>query len=47
MTTKNPLTEVREHLIADLLVGPFLPPTEGGEEADEELPATSVVVPTP
>ncbi|MCP4660956.1 MAG: hypothetical protein GY856_36610 [bacterium] len=35
-----PLTEVREHLIAALhadLVGPFLPPTEDGEEAEEIL----------
>ncbi len=40
MTKKNPLTEVREHLIGALhadLVGPFLPPTEDGEEAEEIL----------
>ncbi len=40
MTTKNPLTEVREHLIAALhgdLVGPFLPPTEDGEPTEEIL----------
>ncbi len=41
MTTKNPLTAIREHLIAALhadLVGPFLPPTEDGEEPEEILP---------
>ncbi len=40
MTTTHPLTEVREHLIAALhadLVGPFLPATEDGEEAEEVL----------
>ena len=44
MTTTNPLTEVREHLIAALhanLVGPFLPATEDGEEAEEVLKLSS------
>jgi hypothetical protein len=35
------LTEIREHLIAALnadFVGPFVPPTDDGEDADEVLP---------
>ncbi len=41
MPTNDPRIEVREHLIEALnadLVGPFLPATEDGEEAEEVLP---------